>query len=393
MHGLGRAFAAIMTVLAVGVLAPGCVHVLEQEPSALRARALQSVGEVPAMAIATVRHEAGQESIEVEYAGHAAMEDGRPLEVDSAFVWFSITKLFTATAIMQLHERGLLDIDAPVRDVLGDEWTMHEPRGRPVTARDLLTHSSGLGNPPVWTLVSRHGEPPATCESVLRDLLDEHGPRLHFRPGGRHKYSNVGYMVLGRMIEVADPRGRDYRTYVEDEILDVLGMEHTSFLWTEDQLEHWAVGHSRKRTLTTSLIVRKAEPELLGPELDDWITTVPFEVDGAPYGGLIGPAGDLAKFLGAHLNYGSWGGRRILSPASVHEMQTPHHDNFGRELHHALGWYTGVIDGERYFNHMGKGGGYRPAARIWPARGYGVVVLTNRTRFDPRPITRTVPPR
>ena len=53
---------------------------------------------------------------------------------------------------------------------------------------------------------------------------------------------------------------------------------------------------------------------------------------------------------------------------------------------------TEVIDGERYFNHMGKGGGYRPAVRIWPSQRYGVVILTNRTRYDPRPLTQSVPP-
>src|SRR5690606_25150151 len=89
---------------------------------------------------------------------------------------------------------------------------------------------------------------------------------------------------------------------------------------------------------------------------------------------------------------GVWDGRRILSSASVQAMQTVQRDHRGQPLDYALGWHTQLIDGERYFNHMGKGGGYRPAVRLWPTRRYGVVILTNRTRYDPRPLTRTVPP-
>jgi hypothetical protein len=74
-------------------------------------------------------------------------------------------------------------------------------------------------------------------------------------------------------------------------------------------------------------------------------------------------------------------------------MQAVQYDDRGRPFDHALGWHTQLIDGERYYNHMGKGGGYRPAVRIWPGRAYGVVILTNRTRYDPRPLTRCVPPR
>ena len=72
-------------------------------------------------------------------------------------------------------------------------------------------------------------------------------------------------------------------------------------------------------------------------------------------------------------------------------MREPMRDSMGRRIDHALGWHNDTIQGERYYNHMGKGGGYRPAVRIWPGRCYGVVVLTNRTRYDPRPLTSIVP--
>lgn len=371
------------------LLAIGCVHSPERTPAEVRRDALATIGEqrgeTPGLVVATVH----EHEITVEAGGVAALADRRATEVDTAFMWFSITKLFTATAIMQLHERGKLDIDAPIRDVLGDEWTIDEPARRPVTARDLLSHSSGLGNPAVWDAAAPEGRPRPSVQEQLATLLDRHGPRLRYYPGRGEGYSNLGFLALGRMIERAD--GRDYETYVREEILDVLGMDHTGFRWAALR-DDAAVGHGRKGTFWTTLAVSVANPEVFGPPLPNWVTTKYFEVEGAPYGGLIGTAGDLGKFLAAHLQYGEWQGRRILSPASVLAMQTVQRDHRGRAFDYALGWHTQLIDGERYFNHMGKGGGYRPAVRIWPSRRYGVVILTNRTAYDPRPLTQCVPP-
>lgn len=384
-----RAIFVLASVLGV----TACEHVRELEPERLRDDAVATAGEgrneAPGLVVATVLARFDRPEIVVEQAGVAALADGRAVGPDTAFMWFSITKLFTATAIMQLHERGVLDIDAPVADTLGDEFTIEDRRHRPITARDLLSHSSGLGNPSVWASAHRAGTPRASVERQLARLLAEHGPHLRYPPGQGQRYSNLGFLILGRMIEVAD--GRDYETYVREEILEPLGMTRTGFEWAP-LLDDAAVGHSRKGGFYTNLAKSVADPELFGEPLPRWETTVPFEIEGSPYGGLIGSASDLAKFLAAHLEEGEYDGRRILSPASVLAMQTVQRDHRGRPLDFALGWHTQLLDGERYFNHMGKGGGFRPAVRIWPSRRYGVVVLTNRTRYDPRPLTRTVPP-
>lgn len=381
---------ALAAVFAVGA----CVHERVRPPAQVRADTLATVGEQrggsPGIAVATV-HDAGlgEHEIAVEVGGVAAIADARPVAPDTAFLWFSITKLFTATAIMQLHERGQLDIDAPVHDLLGDEWTIDEPHRRPVTARDLLSHSSGLGNPSVWSAAAPEGRPRPSVETQLAALLERHGQRLKYYPGRDESYSNLGYLVLGRMIELAD--GRDYETYVREEILDVLGMERTGFRWAP-LLDDAAVGHGRKGQFWTTVAKSVANPEVFGPPLPRWVTTKYFEIEGAPYGGLIGTAGDLGKFLAAHLQHGEYQGRRILSPTSVQTMQTVQRDHRGRPFDYALGWHTQLIEGERYFNHMGKGGGYRPAVYIWPSRRYGVAILTNQTRYDPRPLTECVPP-
>ena len=370
-----------------------CEHIRELDPQQLRDRALTTVGErrseTPGLAVATVVARTDEAEIVIAQAGFAALADSREVGPETAFMWFSITKLFTATAIMQLHERGLLDIDAPVRDLLGDEFAITDDRYRPVTARDLLSHSSGLGSPRVWSRAHPASTPRPSIERQLAEMFVEHGPRLRYPPGQGQRYSNFGFLVLGRMIEVAD--GRDYETYIHEEILAPLEMTRTGFDW-EPLLDDAAIGHSRKGDFYTKLAKSLADPAVFDEPLPHWETTVPFELEGTPYGGLIGTAGDLAKFVAAHLEQGAWKGHRILSPSSVHAMQTVQRDHRGHPLDFALGWHTQLIDGERYFNHMGKGGGFRPEVRLWPSRRYGVVILTNVTRYDPRPLSRTVPP-
>jgi CubicO group peptidase (beta-lactamase class C family) len=380
-------------VLGLACALGACEHIRELDPEMLRKQALTTVGErrseAPGLAVATVVAHTDEAEIVIEHAGFAALADGREVELDTAFMWFSITKLFTATAIMQLHERGLLDIDAPVRDLLGEEFAIGDDRYRPVTARDLLSHSSGLGSPRVWSRAHPAGTARASVREQLAEMFAEHGPRLRYPPGQGQRYSNLGFLVLGRMIEVAD--GRDYQTYIRAEILDPLEMTRTGFDWAP-LLDDAAIGHSRKGDFFTTLAKSVADPAVFDEPLPRWETTVPFELEGTPYGGLIGTAGDLAKFVAAHLEQGAWKGRRILSPSSVQAMQTVQRDGRGHPLDFALGWHTQLIDGERYFNHMGKGGGFRPEVRLWPSRRYGIVILTNCTRYDPRPLSRTVPP-
>lgn len=364
-----------------------CRHTSAREPAAIRSDALDEVerGTTPAIVIATIH---GDE-IAIESAGRADLRNTREVGPDTAFAVFSITKLFTATAVLQLHERGLLDIDAPVREYLGDELAIDEPAGRPITARDLLRHGSGLGNPSVWALARPWPEPRPPCRELLAQLFAAHGRKLRYMPGRGQRYSNLGYLVLGRLVEVVD--GRSYEDYVAQEILDVLGMTRSGFDWGP-LLDDAATGHSRKGELFTRLAKRKANPAVFGEPLPEWETTLPFHIEGSAYGGLITSANDLAKFVAAQLGEGSYAGRRILSPASTELMRAVQRDDRGKRLDFALGWHTGQLDGERYYNHMGKGGGYRPEIRLWPGRDYGVVILTNLTKFDPRPLSQQVPP-
>ncbi|HUL58072.1 MAG TPA: serine hydrolase [Anaeromyxobacteraceae bacterium] len=116
----------------------------------------------------------------------------------------------------------------------------------------------------------------------------------------------------------------------------------------------------------------------------------PFLVDGAPYGGLVGTAPDLARFLGAHLGGGSFEGKRILSEASAAAMREPQRDLRGRALPVGLGWHLGALDGEPFAYHLGGGAGFRSELRIYPRLDCGAAVVANETSFDTGQVTRLV---
>jgi CubicO group peptidase (beta-lactamase class C family) len=125
----------------------------------------------------------------------------------------------------------------------------------------------------------------------------------------------------------------------------------------------------------------------------------PFLIDGAPYGGLLGPVSELGSFLQACLGGGAYQGHRILEPASLAEMLTPQRDLRGaalrtsrsnREACMGLGWHLAGEGETRSSYHIGGGAGYRSELRIYPALGYGIAVMGNETAYDTGAITRAI---
>ena len=154
--------------------------------------------------------------------GFADIEDRRAASAETVFLWFSMTKIVTATAIVQLSERGGLGLDDPVSGYVADFPS--GDRGRRVTIRHLLSHSAGLANPIPIGWVRPATAPANDLREFTSPLLRKHS-RLRSEPGARASYSNLGYLVLGEVIERAS--GRPYVDYVRANILDPLGMSST----------------------------------------------------------------------------------------------------------------------------------------------------------------------
>ncbi|MDH3684375.1 MAG: beta-lactamase family protein, partial [Acidimicrobiia bacterium] len=237
--------------------------------------------------------------------GLADVSSRAAMTVDTVCNWFSMTKPVTATVVAILAERGLLDLDDPVQ-ALYEPFTITRPqsRRRAVTVRHLLSHSSGLANPLPLRWVRRADEPAPARSRFVEHLINKHA-RLRFEPGRRASYSNLGFLVLGEIIEAVT--GQTYEECVEDCLLRPLGMRRTGF--TAPAAIPWATPYQRRRTVLNTLLPVLLPRRIIGANEGRYRALDHFYVTGASYGGLIGPSIEAARFLQLHLGDGERDGR------------------------------------------------------------------------------------
>jgi CubicO group peptidase (beta-lactamase class C family) len=213
---------------------------------------------------------------------------------------------------------------------------------------------------------------------MLDRLLRTHGRSIR-RPGGRARYSNIGFLAASEII--ARTTGRAFEDYVTSELLNPLGMTATGF---DRPLHDAATGYLNVPRPVVPLMKALLPPGLAGDRHDGVQSLRPFHVDGAGYGGLIGSATDAARFLRLHLGDGEVDGVRILTPTSTRKMQDL--VSRGRSFDHATGWFRARDPRSAagfHWEHYGTGAGYWNIARIYPTLDLGIVIMTNSTRkFD-----------
>ena len=281
---------------------------------------------------------------EIEQVGaRGVAEIGRDREVtpDTPFLAGSISKSFTALAVMQLVEAGKIGLDDEISrhlDVFGGK-----PAGA-ITVRQLLSHTSGYstyqGN---QALIDDKTGPDALARRAA--MIAEIAPATD--PGTGWAYSNANYIVAGRLIEVIS--GQDFNAYIQSAILEPAGMAH-SFVAEGTGDERTATGHrpwfGTKR-----------------PMHEDWTHRAM-----APAGGIVASASDLARYMQVMLN----GEDDILSAAGKAEMLRPASE---ASPYYGLGWYLYPENGIAW--HGGTSPGAETLAMMLPAQRKGVVVLTN----------------
>ena len=325
---------------------------------------------IPGLSIA-VTDQSG--TLSAQGFGFSDLAARTPATQATAYRWFSMTKLVTATAALRLADRGDLDLDAPIGEYL-DEGRVHHP----VSTRQLLTHTAGLANPLPVRWVHPATAPTPDQSLMLAQLLARR--RMFARPpGGPARYSNVGYLAAAQII--AKVAGASFTDHVTETILQPLGMDATGFAHPEGDA---AVGYLNLPRPLHPLLRKMLPPATVGANHSGVRSLNPFLVDGAGYGGLVGPATDAARFLRLHLCDGQLDGVRILAPQTARQMRRIVSN--GRRFDHATGWFkdrSHATKSQEYVEHYGSGAGFWNVARIYPDRGLGVVVMTNGSRrFD-----------
>ncbi len=244
----------------------------------------------------------------LDVVGYSDLAAKKPLRTDDLFWIASMTKPMTATAIMMLQDEGKLSVEDPVEKYLPEfknQWlidtqskdalTLKRP-ARPITLRDLLTHTSGIGDVPA---------PRFNCTLAELAMAYSQQP-LRFPPGSKWQYSNPGINTLGRIVEVVS--GKTYGEFMQERIFTPLGMKDTTFHPTVAQVKR---------------IAKAYKPGAGGKGLEE--TTVYF-IQGNisdktrtafPAGGLFSTAEDVLKFYQMLLNGGEWNGKRLLTAAAL----------------------------------------------------------------------------
>lgn len=281
-----------------------------------------------------------------------------PVGAETRFNVGSVTKLFTATAILRLVQSGRLDLDAPVAPLLPNAPMELDPN---LTVRHLLTHSGGLGRGAF--------DQSATYPRELMDvdhLLALTVAPAEFAPGEDVRYSNTGFMVLGKIIEAIT--SEDYFDHVTREVFDRAGMVASGFLQLDRDPRHVANGYTRLRVLPgDSLAYEWGAPHN---------TLFMDAVRGSPAGGSFHTAGDLLAFLEALR-----GGELLDATHTLmmleDQAEIPMEPGMARTEAFGFGW-TGVTMGGRHFMTR-DGGSNGISARLDydPSTGYEVVVLAN----------------
>jgi len=268
---------------------------------------------------------------------------GTSVTPDTVFYWGSVTKTVTATAIMQLREQGLINLDTLV-----SEYLDYFPAEYQITVRHLLTHSSGLPEPQDYIMVNLRlkGQPLPDFDALDREFY-EGVPTLMFEPGSQSAYSNPNMVTLGQV--VAAVSGQPYIEYVQEHILNPLGMTNTDFTYSNDFMETNAA--------TPAVTISAG-------------------------GGLMGPATEMILFAQMILNEGELDGVRILDAESVALFQEVQMSSSDEPLGIGLAWHFGGDAEHPYIEHDGGGAGIQAKLRIYTKDGFAMVFMANGAGFD-----------
>jgi len=315
--------------------------------------------------------------------GMADDPQGKAAAPDTVYHWGSVTKTVTVTAIMQLREQGLIDLDAPVSDYLD-----YFPAQYPITVRHMLTHSSGLPEPMDYLMkhLRLQGQPLPDFDAVDREYYADVA-NLMFEPGSQSAYVNPDYVTLGQV--VAAVSGQPYVEYVREHILSPLGMTNTDFTYRNDFMEANAATPAASVAEAEALVPLMDEARGLGDaadffrETDDnhaWMNH--YIVGESAGGGLMGPATDMIRFGQMMLNQGELDGVRILTAESVALFQEVQMSTSGEPLGIGLAWHFGEDAEHPYIEHDGGGAGIQAKLRLYMQDGVAIAIMANGAGFD-----------
>ena len=291
------------------------------------------------------------------YACHGvtSLEDPRPVDEHTLYSLGSISKTFTATAMMRLVSRGKVDLDAPVRRYIPELVLPNEQWTSEMTVLNLLNHTAGLD----WRLIVDTGDGDDALAQFVARLA---GLEQLAAPGTRTSYSQIGYNLAGRIIEKVT--GLTFERAVETLLLGPLGLSDT--LYTMDDImarPAVAMGHNADENGRYAIALQWKDNRANNPG-----------------GGVASSVADQLRWARFHLGDGrAPDGSQVLPAQALHQMRVPTADLQSSTLGDAIGigWFLHDVDGVRTVGHGGSGNGQFAELLTVPERDFAIVVASN----------------
>ncbi len=282
--------------------------------------------------------------------GEQSVNNNKPMTLQSVFHMASVSKLFVATAIMQLREQGKLRLDDPVVKHL-PYFQLNDERYKNITIQQMLSHVSGMPDTDNY-----EWEKPRYDDKALEDYVKGiTGLSLNSKPGEKYAYSNIAYEVLGDLI--AKVSGMSFEDYQRTKILEPLNMSNSTFLKDENLPNNWASPHMRFSYNKT------------------W-KTYPYNRKHAPSSTLHSNILDMANWAKVNLNKGIFQRNTILQPQS-YDLLWKHWTTRGEDRYLGLSWFIGEFERKTLYSHSGGDLGFTTNFVIVPEDNLGVIVLCN----------------
>lgn len=286
-----------------------------------------------------------------------------PLKPTDIFHMASMAKLFTGTGIMQLWEKGSLDLDAPITRYLNC-FQMGDPDAKKITTRQLLTHTSGMPD-----VSDYHWDKPQTGVDALREYIESSEikqARLLWPPNEKKfSYSNIGYDILGLII--AEISGQTFETYMEESLFNPLGMTDSSFFTPDRDMENICTPHEKNAAKETVPLAH-----------------YPYNRIHAPSSTLTSNIYDTSKWAAAHLNKSVL--RTETYPMVWEAFATV--PNNGEQI--CLSWFSREQNGFRLYGHEGADVGFRSSFWICPELDLFVILCSNLSSAPLKTISKSI---
>ena len=287
--------------------------------------------------------------------GYSDIEKRTPVDpAETLFRPGSVSKLFTWTAVMQLVEQGKLDLDADVNKYL--DFKIPSPDGKPMTLRQIMTHTTGLEEQ-IRALIASNKEEIIPLEMALKRWVPE---RIH-APGATPAYSNYATALAGYIVQRVS--GESFDAYIARHIFQPLGMAHSSF----------------SQPLQPALLAKMSKG--YDKASDGKAKDYEF-ISLAPAGSLASTGADMGRFMIAHLQDGAYGEARILKAETAQMMHSTGQASVGPLSRMMLGFYETTINGHRAIAHGGDTTLFHSDLQLFLDDGIGIYISMNSNGRD-----------